>query len=159
MSRNTITLFYGPKQVTDAAVLNKIASAIDHHQDFTVDNEALGGDPAVGTRKFAVIYYRLQEQNSPLRGRSAAEGEKLTFGTDIELITYGGKQIADPLVYNGCYTAFTQNHTYHIDNNSMGGDPAVGTVKTATAIYYKNGGTPVQESRKENEDFKWDAHN
>jgi hypothetical protein len=159
MSRSTITLFYGPRQVTDAGVLDKIANAIDHHKNYPVSNESMGGDSAVGTYKYATVYYRLNPHNSPLRGRTAGEGQSLPFGTDIESITYGSQTISTPSVYIAAYNAFLVKAAFPINNNSMGGDPNPGTVKTATALYYRDEQSVVEEARTEGDAFKWDAHN
>src|SRR5947209_6119599 len=99
MSRSTLKVFYGPKQVTDSNTLDKIAHAIDSHKNYTVSNESMGGDPAVGTYKYAAVYYCLSAHDSPLRGRVAGEGQLLDFGTDIESLSYGGVPISNPGVY------------------------------------------------------------
>ncbi|MCJ1237007.1 hypothetical protein MMC14_004991 [Varicellaria rhodocarpa] len=51
MSRSNLTVFYGPKQVTDDGIFDTIADAIDQHKDFPVSNKSMGGDTAPGTLK------------------------------------------------------------------------------------------------------------
>jgi hypothetical protein len=159
MSRSSLIVFYGPRQVTDGGVLDKIAEAIDQHKNYPVSNQSMGGDPAVGTFKYAAVYYSLRPQNSPLRGRSAGEGQSLSFGTDIDSITYGGVTISNPSVYVPAYNNFLSKSPFPVNNNSMGGDPRPGTHKTATAIYYRDEQSAVEEARSEGDSFKWDAHN
>ncbi|KAI9859495.1 MAG: hypothetical protein M1813_006637 [Trichoglossum hirsutum] len=159
MSRSTLTVFYGTKQVTDGGVLDRIAQAIDGHKDFTVTNQSMGGDPTVGTYKYAAVYYALSPNDNPVRGRVAGEGKQLSFGTDIESIIYGPKLISSPAVYVSAYNAFMGNSPYPVNNQSMGGDPQVGTVKFGQAFYYRNEQSVIQESAKEGTQFEWKAHN
>jgi len=157
MSRSTLIVFYGPKQITDGSVLDKIAAAIDSHKDYPVSNSTMGGDTQVGTVKNAIAVYRLAESNSALRGRIASEGQSLPFGTDIQYLEYGGKTIStdDSPVYSNAYANFLNNTPFPVNNGSMGGDPLIGTLKSATAIYYRNGQTAVQESRTEGQQILW----
>ena len=159
MSRSTLTVFYGPKPITDGNVLNRLAEAIDGHKDFVVSNQSMGGDPAVGTYKTAMVYYSLAASGSPLRGRVAGEGQSLGFGTDIAQLVYRPKIVADGGVYAGAYDAFRNKRPFPVTNGSMGGDPQVGTVKWGQAFYYTDGGMVVEESRREGEHFEWDAKN
>jgi hypothetical protein len=159
MSRNTLTVFYGPKQITDDEILDTIAQAIDQHKNYTVSNGSMGGDTAPGTYKYAAAYYSLAPTGSPLRGRTAGEGQFLNFGTDIQTILYGGTLISNPNVYNSAYNAFISNTPFPVNNESMGGDPRVGTVKTGDTFYYKNEQITVEEDVREGGSFVWDAHN
>ncbi|KAH0566008.1 hypothetical protein GP486_000599 [Trichoglossum hirsutum] len=159
MSRSTLTVFYGPKQVTDGAVLDHIAQAIDGHKDYVVSNQSMGGDTQPGTYKYATVYYSLNPAQGPIRSRVAGEGKPLTFGTDIASIIYGPKIITDPAVYIAAYNAFVGNNPYPVSNQSMGGDPQYGTVKYGQALYYRNGQTVVQESAKEGTKFEWKGQN
>jgi len=155
MSRSNLAVFYGPSWVADERVLNAIATAIDRRQDFLVSNGSMGGDPAVGIFKHAIVLHRLH--GSPLRARVAGEGQSLPFGTDIQLITYGGAIVNDPTIYESAYRALISNSPFPINNNSMGGDTLPGTLKTATVTYYRNQQQPVTETRSEGDSFRWSA--
>jgi hypothetical protein len=154
MSRNTISLFYGPRQVTTGAVLDAVAKAIDNRQDFKANNEAMGGDTLVGVPKIAMIYYALAENPKIFRARSAKEGGVFSFGTDIESITYGNKTITDQTVYIIAYNAFTNGNAFQITNTSMAGDPQPTVLKTAKIVYWR-GGTKYTENVQEGSFAKW----
>ena len=138
MSRSTITLFYGTEQVTNSAVLDAVANAIDNHQNLPVKNDKLGGDPTPDVPKYAVIYYALKS-GGQIRAKIALEGEPLTFATDIESIWYGGKQVKDQKVFSNIFTAFINSGSYKVTNDSMGGDPDPGVAKKATVNYLRDG--------------------
>ncbi|KAJ9653532.1 hypothetical protein H2198_007314 [Neophaeococcomyces mojaviensis] len=160
MSRNSLTVFYGPKQVTDNHTLNAIADAIDNRKDYRVTNSSMGGDTLVGTEKFAMVYYRLDARNSPvIRGRVAAEGDTLKFGTDISKIEYAppATTITNSGVYFTAYRKFISNSPFTVNNNSMGGDINPGVPKHGTFTYYKNGGRVVSERANEGHNIDWNS--
>ncbi|KAI9810385.1 MAG: hypothetical protein M1827_006271 [Pycnora praestabilis] len=153
MSRATIIAFYGPKAVTGKA-LDTIAEAIDKHTDLPVSNETFGEDPASGVVKYGMVYYSLGE-GLPHRMRGAHEYEKFTFSKDIKSIVYGNVEVKDQSVYTSMYYALINDEGFKIDNGSMGGDPAEGTFKIATVVYFNGTGAAKETSAKEGESIKW----
>jgi len=148
-SRGSITLVYGPKVITDDKVLDAIAAAIDNHLDFTISNANLGGDPAVGVEKQALIFYNTGPGTAN-RNRTAPEWDpkggagKLIFSKDIKSVVYGNTFIADPQLYTRLYKALIGAQSYDISNTSIGVDPLKGTGKTATVVYYNGTGPAIE---------------
>ncbi|KXS11661.1 hypothetical protein M427DRAFT_426260 [Gonapodya prolifera JEL478] len=121
MSRTMLFVFYGPSAVTDQAILDKIATAIDTKQRFQVTPDNFGGDTAVGITKAAVVYYSLRVRNSPLRCRTAVDFEYLEFATDITTVAYGETLVTDPSVYENMIQAFRKGESFQVTNTSMAG--------------------------------------
>ncbi len=157
--RNSLTVFYGPKQITDGGVLDKITASIEKHEDFLVNNDSMEYDPAPQSLKFAMAYYRLSDNSPALRQRLAAEHETFKFSTDIQAMTYGNKPVTDTTVYLAAYNDMLADKPFAANNNTMNGDPLEHTAKYATVTYYRNGQHSVQESVKEGDSFKWNATN
>lgn len=164
MSRSTLTVFYGPKEVTDGAVLTEIAKAIDNHKDYVFSNQSMGGDPQVGTYKYAMVSYALQPRGSPIRSRIAGEGGSLSFGTDIQSITYGSAvidgsaisgsdRVTDRTIYRRVYKAFISNTPYPVNDFTMGGH-VEGNAK-GEVYYYRNEQPVVREIVDEGGYFTW----
>ena len=71
---------YGPIQITDPKVLQFLATSIDNKTDVEVIPDTLSGgvDPAFGTQKYAVVYYRT-EAGGPLLCKGAVDFNSLLF--------------------------------------------------------------------------------
>ncbi|OCL04806.1 hypothetical protein AOQ84DRAFT_356242 [Glonium stellatum] len=129
-----VSITYGKVNIPNPDVMERFFNAMINTSYVDINNNNMGGDPLPGVLKTCTLDYRMVN-DGPLLRISANEGERIDFRKHILRITYQNKILYNkPEAYERYNRALMDyfkdpKATLTINNQALGGDPAVGVVK------------------------------